>query len=68
MLKHLSSFIHNHIDTLEVLGVTGTGLGTLFMNIELGLKILVTIGTLGYLFWKWRIEYLKNKKEQQKND
>lgn len=66
MLKHTLEFIHNHIDILQVLGAGAGGVGVLFLDIEFILKLLLTSLSGGYIIWKWRVEYLKNKKENSK--
>lgn len=66
MLKHLLQFIHNHTDVLQVISAGIGGTIPLFLDIELGLKVLIGTSSLGYILWKWRVEYLKNKKEDDK--
>ena len=64
-MKHiLLQFIHDHKDSIQASLVGTGGLGALFTNIDIGLKILVTAVTLGFIIWKWRCAYLdrKNKK------
>ncbi len=64
-MKHLIlQYIHEHKDIIQATIVGGGGLGGMFVNIELGLKILIAITTLGFIVWKWACAYSdrKNKK------
>lgn len=60
----MKNFIHEHTDFLQISGIGGSGFGALFLNIELGLKIIIAGLTIGFIIWKWRVAYLdrKNKK------
>lgn len=63
MLKHLGQFINNHVDVLQIISAGAGGIGVLFMNIEFILKLLLATASLGYILWKWRVEYKKNKEQ-----
>jgi len=38
------------------------------LDIEFCLKIISLLASLFYLFWRWRIEYLQNKKKKKENE
>lgn len=60
MINH---FIHKHKDILEAIVVGGGGFSAMMANIELILKVLIGLTTLGFIVYKWVCVYKdRNKK------
>lgn len=58
----IQKYFGEHIDLIEVISVGTGGLVTMFMDIELILKVCIGCASLGYILWKWRNDYNKSKK------
>lgn len=54
--------IFKHKDVLEAIIVSGGGITSMMLNIELILKILIGLATLGFILYKWRCAYLDRRK------
>lgn len=50
-------------DIAKVVGVHLGAVAVSFTNVERSLKLLSLLVAIGYGLWKWRVDYLKNKKE-----
>ena len=57
MIKH---FINNHHDIIQVIVAGGSGVGAMFLNIEIGLRVAIGVITLAYILRKW---YLMEKRK-----
>jgi len=55
------SFHDTKFDLIKVLLINIAGLGITFTGIEIFLKVLTLVLTIGYTIWKWRKDYLKDK-------
>ena len=59
---------NNHdttIDIVKVLIINIAGISLSFTNIELFLKITTLLITISYTVWKWRKDFLKDKKRDE---
>lgn len=50
------------IDILKVFGIHIGAVVITLSNVEIALKIISLGVAIGYGVWKWRVDYLKNKK------
>ena len=55
------SFHDTKFDLVKVLLINIAGIGFSFTGIEIFLKVLALVLTIGYTIWKWRKDYLKDK-------
>ena len=60
-------FLHSHKETIEIFIAAGAGMGAMFTNIELGLRIIIGFLTIGYISWKWICAYADRKHKREKN-
>lgn len=58
----MPKFIHDHHDIFQVLLAHLGAITVTFLNVESTLKLTSLVLAIGYTCWKWRTEYVKNKK------
>lgn len=60
----MSKFFHNHPDVINVILAHLGAITVTFLEVENALKIISLLSAIGYTCWKWRKEYLQNKKKK----
>lgn len=58
--------MHNDYTFLEITGTAITSLTILGFDVEFGFKLAIGVITICYMLWKWRVEFLKEKKLKNK--
>ena len=58
----MPKFIQDHHDIFQVILAHLGAITVSFLNVENTLKITSLLLAIGYTAWKWRTEYVKNKK------
>lgn len=58
------AFIKHYNDQIQVLLAGGGGISVLFTSVDLTLKVLIGLSTLGFILWKWRCAYVDRKRKK----
>lgn len=59
----MSKFLHDHPDVINVILAHLGAIAITLSNVETALKLISLITAIGYTCWKWRVEWVKNKKK-----
>jgi hypothetical protein len=63
-MSTMQRFYHDHTDIIQVVLAHLGAITVTFLDVENALKIISLVSAIGYTLWKWRKEYLQNKKKK----
>lgn len=61
-MSTMQRFYNDHHDIFQVVLAHLGAITVTFLEVENALKIISLLSAIGYTCWKWRKEYLQNKK------